>query len=366
MRFWILLVLSLSAQSSIAQQIIDVFKKKTDGYRNYRIPSIVKSNQGTLLAFCEGRSSLWDHAENDIVLKRSFDNGSTWQNLQVVASDSSNALNNPQAVVRSDGRIILLFQRYAEGYGEKLAMPGLDGNRICKTFITFSDDDGKTWAAPADITSQVKRPEATSLATGPGIGIELKKGKHKGRLVMPVNQGPWKNWYVYAVYSNDGGSTWQKGELAPYKKKVRGWANEVQMVELSDGRLMLNARSETGNRKRKIAYSDDGGQTWSAIEDEKQLLEPECQGSLIRYDENTVLFCNPRHRTRRRRGTIYASLDDGKTWPHRRTIYKDGFAYSSMVALGNGEIGVFFERDGYSTISFMKVKLADILNPKLK
>lgn len=366
MRIVLILVLAFWSISGSSQEIVDVFKKKTEGYKNYRIPSLITTNSGTLLAFCEGRASLWDHAENDIALKRSSDNGKTWSPIQVVASDSTNALNNPQAVVRSDGRIILMYQRYAEGYGERHAMPGLDGERICKTYVIYSEDDGISWSKPKNITEQVKRPEATSLATGPGVGIELKKGKHKGRLVMPVNQGPWKNWYVYSVYSDDGGKTWQKGDLAPYKKKLRGWANEVQMVELTDGRLLLNARSETGNRKRKIAYSDDGGHTWRELLDEKQLLEPECQASFIRFDEKTLLFCNPRHRTRRARGTIYASQDDGKTWPHRRTIYKGGFAYSSISALPNGKIGVLFEKDGYSTISFMEVDLADVLNPKLK
>lgn len=366
MRFLVIIITVLSYFQAVSQSVTDVFVKRTEGYKNYRIPSIVMSNDGTLLAFCEGRAMLLDHAENDIVLKRSSDLGKSWNELQVVASDSTNALNNPQAVVRSDGRIILMFQRYAEGFGERQAMPGLDGDRICKTFVTHSDNDGLTWSEPLDITADVKRAEATSMATGPGAGIELKKGKHKGRLVMPVNQGPWKNWFVYTVYSDDGGQTWQKGELAPYKKKVRGWANEVQMVELSDGRLMLNARSDTGNRKRKVAYSDDGGKTWSAVEDDKELLEPECQGSLIRFNQSTLLFCNPRHRTRRRRGTIYASTDDGATWPHRKTIYKQGFAYSSIVALSDKKIGVLFERDGYDAISFLQVDLADVLDPKLK
>ncbi|MBI1288780.1 MAG: exo-alpha-sialidase [Flavobacteriales bacterium] len=349
-----------------AQEFTEVFSKKTDGYRNYRIPSLMCSKNGVLLAFAEGRASLLDNSENDIVLKRSSDNGKTWEALSIVAEDGRNALNNPEAVVRSDGRIILMYQRYADGYGEKSAMPGLDGNRICKTFVTYSDDDGVSWSKPEDITQQVKRPEATSVASGPGIGMELQKGEHAGRLVMPFNQGPWEKWFVYSVYSDDGGQTWQKGEIAPYKKKVRGWANEVQMVELSDGRLMLNARSETGNRKRKIAYSDDGGQTWSEVEDDKELLEPQCQGSLIRYDEKTILFCNPRHRTRRMRGTIYASLDDGITWPYRKIIYKDGFAYSCMAILPDGSIGILFEKDGYDSISFITLTNNEILDSKTK
>lgn len=359
-------ILVLGTFSTSAQEIVDVFIKKTDGYPNYRIPSLICSKGGVLLAFAEGRANLLDHSGNDIVLKRSTDSGQTWGQLSVVSEDGENALNNPQSLLRSDGRIILMYQRYAKDYGERDAMPGLDGERICKTFVTHSDDEGLTWSDPVDITTSVKRSEATSVASGPGTGFELKRGRHPGRLVMPFNQGPWGYWFVYSVYSDDGGKTWTKGELAPYKKKARGWANEVQMAELSDGRLMLNARSKTGNRRRKIAYSDDGGHTWNEIEDEKHLLEPECQGSFIIYNDTTLLFCNPRHRTRRVRGTVYASTDDGKTWPYRKTIYKEGFAYSSMAALPTGEIGILFEKDGYKTISFMKLQLSEILDSKSK
>lgn len=346
--------------------MVDVYQRKQDGYKNFRIPSLVCGQSGVLLAFAEGRASLLDHAENDIVLKRSADNGKTWSKLIVVDQDGTNALNNPQALVRNDGRIILMYQRYADGYGEKHALPGLDGNRICRTFVTHSDDEGLNWFEPKDITADVKRPEATSVASGPGIGFEIRNGMHAGRLIMPFNQGPYGKWFVYSVYSDDGGETWQKGEIAPLKRKSKGWANEVQMVELKEGRLMLNARSETGMRKRKIAFSDDGGQTWSDVFDDKTLLEPECQGSLISYNDSIVLFANPRHRTRRLRGTVYASTDEGATWPHRKTVYKGGFAYSSMAVLPNGEIGLLFEKDGYQTISFMTVKLEDVLDPKQK
>ncbi len=370
MRWIVLLVLLLPLQTFSQEGIVDVYIKKKEGYRNYRIPSIVCTNSGVLLAFAEGRANLLDHSENDIVLKRSTDHGKTWDNLIVVDEDGENALNNPQAVVREDGRIILMYQRYAKGFAEKKAMPGLDGERICKTLQVHSDDDGLNWSEPRDITTQVKRAEATSVASGPGVGIELKNSKHKGRLVMPFNQGSWGKWYTYMVYSDDGGETWMKGELAPLKSKTKGWANEVQVVELSTGQLMLNARSEKGMRKRKIAYSEDGGQTWSEVVNEKQLLEPECQGSLLRYsfdgENGTILFANPRHRTRRLRGTIYASTDDGKTWAHRKTVYKEGFAYSSMTVLPNGEIGLLFEKDGYESISFMTVKLEAILNQKTK
>lgn len=366
MRVLLILLLSLGLCQAQDASVVDVFVRKCDGYKNYRIPSLVCTPQGTLLAFAEGRASLLDHSENDIVLKRSMDGGQTWGPLTVVDEDGKNALNNPQALVRADGRVLLMYQRYAENYGEKNALPGSDGERICRTLLSYSDDEGLTWSEPKDITSEVKRPEATSVASGPGIGIELKKGKHAGRLVMPFNQGPYGKWFVYAVYSDDGGQTWTKGELAPLKRKLKGWANEVQMAELSDGRLLLNARSAEGIHKRKVAYSDDGGQTWGDVQDEKALLEPECQGSLLQYNDSTLLFCNPRHRSRRLRGTVYASTDDGKTWPHRRTIYKGGFAYSCLALLPNGEIGILFEKDGYESIDFTTVKLAEVPDPKVK
>lgn len=345
---------------------VDVFKNNTEGYNNYRIPSIVCTRSGILLAFAEGRVSMKDQAENDIVLKRSTDNGKSWNNLIVIDEDGRNALNNPQALVREDGRIILMYQRYADGYNERKTEAGLEGDKICRTRITYSDDDGLTWSTPKDITTQVKRAEVTTVASGPGIGFQLTKGKHKGRLIMPFNQGPWGNWYVYAVYSDDGGETWVKGEVAPLTRKSKGWPNEVQMVELSDGSLMLNARSERGNRKRKIAHSHDGGQTWSEVTDEIQLLDPQCQGSILSHDfknkSDVLLFANPRHKSQRVQGTVYASMDDGKTWPHWKTVYEGGFAYSCLTILPNDEIGILFEKGDYKTISFITVSLEDVIN----
>jgi len=341
-----------------------VFMKRLDGYRNYRIPALVCTSTGTLLAFCEGRQSLLDQSENDIVLKRSLDNGKTWDSLKVVVEDGANSLNNPQVVVRNDGRVILHYQRYTVGFGEKEAMPGLEGEHICRVFQVYSVDDGKTWSAPEDVTRQVKRPEATSIASGPGIGIELKNSKFRGRLVMPYNQGPWGKWSAYCVYSDDGGSTWIKGELTPLKPKSKGWANEIQIAELPDGRLIMNARSQIGNHKRKIAYSEDGGRTWSPLTDHKDLMDPMCQGSMLcaSIDGMPVLiYCGPKNRSRRIKGTIYVSKDGGTTWPIRKTVYKEGFAYSCMTQLPNGNIGLLFEKDGYETISFLEVGIKEIV-----
>src|SRR3954471_4057110 len=162
-----------NARAEEELQITDVFVGGQDGYPAYRIPALITTKRGSLLAFSEARANLRDHAENDIVMKRSTDDGATWGALQVIHDNRPNALNNPTAVVvRETGRVILMFQHYAKGFDEHKADPGLDGPRICRTFITHSDDDGAEWSKPIDITAQVKRPtEVTSTATGPGIGI---------------------------------------------------------------------------------------------------------------------------------------------------------------------------------------------------
>ncbi len=345
-----------------ALPLVDVFVGGQDGYPAFRIPAIVTTKGGWLLAFAEGRATLHDHSENDIVLKRSRDNGRTWGPLQLVYEDGANALNNPTAVVlRESGRVLLMFQRYAKGYDEHNAEPGHSGPRICRTFIATSDDEGAAWSTPVDITSQVKRPTVvTSTAAGPGIGIELSKGQHAGRILIPFNQGPYNQWSVYAVISDDAGKTWRYGQAAP--DGTPGFANEVQFAELADGSILLNARNQGGSKLRKIALSRDGGETWSSTQDDPVLIEPVCQASLLRHHDAAsgnpvLLFSNPASQTGRVNGTVRLSRDEGKTWPVARQIYSGSFAYSCLAPLPDGAVGCLFERDGTRKISFTSFTL---------
>ena len=201
-----------------------------EGYGMYRIPVIVTTNKGTLLAFIEGRDNISDHAQNDIVLKRSSDKGRNWGELITVAEAGNNCLNNPQAVVLPEtGRIICFYTFNPEGYhtraiGDsiKVLKSGVSGPDVGLCFMTVSDDDGLTWSAPLDITAQVKRPQKIiGIASGPGVGIVLRNEPHKGRIIMPFNE----SWYeadgkrisrVYSVYSDDNGKSWKYGNPAPY------------------------------------------------------------------------------------------------------------------------------------------------------
>lgn len=353
----------LAAAEFREPQWCDVFTTGQEGYPAYRIPALLATRQGNLLAFAEGRAQPRDHAENDIVLKRSSNQGRTWSALQVVAEDSTNALNNPTAVqLRENGRVLLVYQRYAKGFDEHRAEPGLQGARICRTFMTQSDDEGVTWRRPRDITVGVKRPQlVTSTAAGPGIGIQLRAGPRAGRVLIPFNQGPYGQWKVYAVYSDDGGQSWRYGDTAP--DTSQGFANEVQFVELHDGAVMLNARNQNGVKLRKMGVSRDGGETWARLREDPALPEPACQASILRHPTgrnaglDVFLFSNPASPWARTNGTIRLSRDEGKSWPIARVLYPGSFAYSCLTSLPDGSVGCLFERDDYKKITFARFTL---------
>jgi sialidase-1 len=348
---------------------VDVFVAGAE-YPSFRIPSVVVTEQGTLLAFAEGRNVASDHAANDIVVRRSSDGGKSWSELIVVAEDGDHSLNNPQAVVvRESGRILLMYQRYPHGIHEAQVVPGHEGPRICRNFLTFSDDDGESWSKPADVTTSTKRPErVTSIAGGPGIGIQLRHGNHVGRILMPFNEGPFGVWNIYAVYSDDRGRSWKMGAVAPGglidagEGKQVSMVNEAQLVELDDGSIRFNVRRWGGKAVRKTCVSHDGGETWSQVDDVPELLDPGCMGSIVRYTDasnggkSRILYSGPQS-TKRDNGTVFVSYDEGKTWPVKRVLCTGSFAYSCLTALPDGTIGCLYEAEGTKKIVFARFTL---------
>jgi sialidase-1 len=346
-----------------------VFEKS--GAYGYRIPSVVVSRAGTVLAFAERRVGLHDHAQNDIVVRRSTDGGRSWGQEIFVHEDGSNVLVNPCAVVLDSGRILVMYQWFKAGYHAragkhmKLLDPGLEGDTVSHTLVTHSDDDGLTWSTPRDVTRQTKRPHVTSTATGPGIGIVLRRGPHPGRILMPTNEswfeGKDRFFNIYACYSDDGGETWSLGDVAPSGDTGQG--NECQVVELADGRVLFNSRGFDGAKRRKVAVSADGGATWSALRNDPVLVEPRCMASVLRYgpadaERKRILYAGPGSETRRAVGTIRVSYDEGKTWPVSRVFEPEGYAYSCLTELPDGTIGCLYEGAGYHTIRFARLPLA--------
>jgi sialidase-1 len=348
-----------------------VFDAKADGFPSIRIPSVIVTKAGTLLAFAEGRAFPRDHAKNKIVLKRSSDGGKTWSKLAVIADMGDISLNNPCAVVeRTTGRILLVFQSFPAGLAErsKELLPGVEGTAIVKTLIITSDDDGQTWTKPRDITKQTKRPEkVTTVASGPGIGIQLRHGKHGGRILIPFNEGPYGIWNIYCAYSDDRGETWTIGDNAPggmieVKGKPASTVNEVQVVELSNGRVRMNARRFQEPKLRKTTISSDGGTTWSRIEDVKEQIDPSCNASILRYSDpadgkkNIILYSGPQS-MKREKGTLFLSTDDGVTWPVKKEFAPGFFAYSCLVALPDGTIGCLYENESNLKIAFARMTI---------
>lgn len=337
----------------------------TEGYRAFRIPALVVSNQGTLLAFCEGRkTSLSDDGDIDLVLRRSTDAGRTWGPLQLVHEEGGDAdvtIGNPTAVVeRSTGVVWLTFNR--------------ENRRV---LVTSSADDGATWAKPRDITEAVARPDWGWYALGPGCGIQLTlaSGTHSrpGRLVIPANHrttvdrsGPSSS---HVIFSDDHGQTWQiGGTVGPH-------TNECQVAELGDGRLLINCRNHWGKSggqpelagKRVQAVSADAGQTWQPPTFAAALIEPTCQAGLIRLaklapdGQARLVFTNPASTTKRERMTLKLSADDGQSWPvdNQVVLHEGSSAYSSPAELKDGTVGVLYERNGTREIALRVVRLDD-------
>jgi sialidase-1 len=335
-------------------EFVDVFSAGQDGYPNFRIPAILTTTEGTLLAFAEARQG-GDHSRNDIVMKRSTDGGLSWGPLVLMHDAGGDSLNDPLVVQvlagPNTGRIILMYMRFPEGCHTNCVDVGY-GDNSSHNYMMQSDDDGVTWTGPVDVTEQVRRPTSNFAGT-PGVGIQKRRAPHAGRLIMPLRQGPTGHIQMYALYSDDGGETWAWGDLVD-DSQVSGGGDEVQMVELDDGTLILNAREHgSSTPARKIAFSPDGGETWTPLADDDELMVTPCMSSLLRYtdpldsDTSRILFASPGSSSSRVNGTIRISYDNCETWTVAKTLYPGGYAYSCLTILPDGSIACFFERDGY-------------------
>lgn len=319
-----------------------------EGYHTYRIPALAVTNKGAVLAICEGRKDSWNDSGNiDLLGKRSTDQGKTWSAQQVIRDDGGNTCGNPCVVVdRETGTILLLstWNRGDDHEGGIIARTSKDGRRV---FVMRSTDDGITWSKPREITADVKKPDWTWYATGPGSGIQIEHGPDKGRLVIPCDhiEAETKHYYSHVIYSDDHGATWKLGGTTPQHQ-----VNECEVVELTGGKLMLNMRNyERTQRSRQTAISDDGGMTWHDQSHDPALIEPICQAAIerVRWPQGdkpgVVVFSNPASTSGRVNMTVRASFDDGKSWPVSTVLFAGPAGYSDLAVLSNGTIACLYE-----------------------
>jgi sialidase-1 len=361
-----LLPAALTAQT--APEFSAVFTAGQGGYHTYRIPAIVVTTNGTVLAFCEGRKNgRGDSGDIDTLLKRSSDGGKTWSAQQLIWSDDENTCGNPTPVVdRTTGTIwLLLCWNRGAAREKEISSPAVRQGR--RVFICHSTDDGVTWTRPEEITSSVKKAGWGWYATGPVNGIQLSRGEHRGRLVIPANHseteiaGDTTNTVSrsHVIYSDDHGQTWHIGGVEDKK------TNESTVAELADGSVMQNMRSYHGSNRRAVATSRDGGLSWSPVHLDQTLIEPVCQGSLFRYgwpgedNKSRLLFSNPASQ-RREKLTVRVSYDEGATWAFSRLLHDGPAAYSCLTRLPDNTVGCLFEcgqKNPYETITLARIPL---------
>jgi sialidase-1 len=331
-------------------QKVDLWTAGSGAYNNYRIPSVIVSPSGTVLAFCEGREG-GDNGDINLLLKRSEDNGITWNKEQIIWDDLNNSCGNPCPVVDEETGRIWLFLTWNNGEDHESKIIRKTSKYPRLPYSCFSDDDGLTWSVPEDMSSTCRDTSWGWYATGPGFGIQAKTGKYRGRLIIPSNHsyddpegtmgnGPF-SYGSHVLYSDDHGENWTMSQ------SITPGCNESQITELSDGTLLMNMRSYNGPKSRATSISKDGGATWSEIFHDCQLVESRCQASILNFGDfrgqSMQLFTNPAVPEGRTHLTLKASFDDCESWTNSKLIYAGPAAYSCLTRLSNGKIGIFFE-----------------------
>jgi sialidase-1 len=427
---------------------IAIFEPGLKGAANYRIPSMITTQKGTVIAAIDARvDEPGDNPNNiDKVIRRSTDNGNTWDDVRLLVDypgrgrrEGSAAIDPSMLEDRETGTIWMIFNHTPGGIGLWQSHPGIgfnskgckllydelnneyvlncDGtvfdNHGNKTDMTvnkegnvyrggevigniyldrgplleartsflqaiYSNDDGLTWSDPIDLNSQVKEPWMRFIGPGPGIGIQLNKSKHKGRLVFPIyysnnTNSSYPRMSCCLIYSDDHGKTWHRGQspndgrhwegmiINSRTLNIRsGELTESQVVELENGEIMYFMRNHSDYKRTAFAYSKDGGETWGEVKYSKELIDPICQSTVLRYPDmgdgkDRLIYANPADEKERINGTVKLSEDGGITWPYSRVVKEGDYMYSCLTILMDNNIGLLYEAD--EKIMFTKFTL---------
>ena len=381
-----LLYFILIANIGKAQEEVTVFESGTEGYKIFRIPSIFQTPNKTILAFAEGRiHGGADFGDIKIVMKKSVDNGKHWTSLQIVASYDHWQVGNAAPVVDlldpnyPNGKIYLFYNT-----GNVSEMELREGKGLREVWYITSVDDGETWSAPVNVTSQVHFPNGAmegriynsdknwrTYANTPGHATQCLEGKYKGRIYIAANhsEGPskpqFKDYFSHGYYSDDHGKTFQVSSSLD----IAG-SNEATAAFISKDRLIINARNQAGSpRARIVAFSNNGGEQFEKAYYDSALVDPVCEGAILnigkRKGKTILAFVNAADTQHRNNLSLKISFDEGKSWPIQKLIdgtkdaalsKKDFTAYADLIKIGNRKIGVFYEKENYRKMVFKILK----------
>jgi sialidase-1 len=363
-----------------------LFAPGDGGYAAFRIPAIVRAGDGSLLAFAEGRlESISDACRTkDLVMRRSRDDGATWEPLRRVAAAPADAagrsLMNPSPVVAGRGvgaRVVLTYSRLD---ADEWAIAAGAGRATLRARL--SDDHGDTWSDEVDVGAQLDLPSGLADAwpdpTGwriqvgtLGHAVELRGGPHPGRLCCAghgtFGPGSVFDSVAFLFWTDDRGATWRVGPALARRDDgtpARG-LGESTLAELPDGSLLVNSRHYRDRRAMgwravtRVTWDADGEPCPGPACADAALVDSGVQASMLWLPgdgpHGRLLFCNPAHPTARVRLTLRESRDGGAAWSGSRLLVAGAAGYSDLVDLGGGAVGVVFEDGGDGRIGFLRV-----------
>lgn len=359
-----LFVVTLAHAAPLFEQT-DLFEVGQEGYLSYRIPCLVVTKRGTVLAFTSARKAVSDWADIDLMLRRSLDGGKIWEPRRIISppKQTKATVDNPTAIAdQRTGAVHFLYQ--------------IDYARV---FYLRSDNDGESFSAPVEITSAVEafRREYnwTVVAPGPGHGLQMKNG----RLVVPVwlsNGGghAHRPSVVGVIYSDDQGKTWHRGELVPPALLN---ASETAAIQLDDGRVMLFIRNEEPGYRHAVSYSADGATKWTTPTLHPDLYTPISFATAVRLSsasepggKSRLLYVHPDSSDKREvirmwgsrpreNETVRLSYDEGQTWPAAKSLERGRSSYADIAVAPDGTILCLYER-GHNPDNLLNTRLLTV------
>lgn len=330
-----------------------LFISGTKETHTFRIPAIITAKNGDLIATCDARRKssadlIWVR-DIDIAIRRSTDNGKTWTGMDLICDfGDGRPASDPSLLLDQTTGEIFCFYNY---------MDQDDAPKEFRLYVQSSKDNGKTWGKARDITDAISKPtwKMDFKFITSGRGIQTRDGELLHTMVNLKNG-------LHVFGSKDHGKSWSLKDV-PLEP-----GNESKVIELADGRLMVNCR-HNGRGSRWVHVSEDGGKTWEGHA-EGSLVDPGCNGSILRYtsikdgyQKNRLLFCNANSFKGRRNLSVRISYDEGETWSEGKVIDSGPAAYSSLTLCKDGTIGVLYE-PGYKEVRFASFTLEDLTDGK--